>query len=355
MSAAIRAAASSTPTRCVSPLGPIGEFHRAFGQRPAHCDPPRDAHQFGVGELHPGPGVAIVQQHLHAQALQLAVEALGRGHRGVVAHAGHGDHCLIRRYRHRPDQTPVVVVGLGHRGHGPADAYAVGTHGDGALHPVGVEHGGPHGFGVAAAQLEDVARLDAANHFQGASAVHARLSGRHLPQVEPLVHRDVALDVHARVVPAVGVGAGCEVAPAPQGVVGHDRQVLHAHRPERAWMGTQTLQRLGRFGGADVDGAGAVGQLLEVELVVAPHQGQRHRAVQHHHHRLDLPLGGRSALDGLQGGDGAHSRRGEPHELVAGLAVIDGRQRSGGPLHVGRVAASRTAGDVVLRRRGRPP
>src|SRR3712207_7363804 len=62
---------------------------------------------------------------------------------------------LFRSDLARPDQTQLVVGGLGDRGHGPGDADAVGAHGDRDELAVLVEHLQVERLGVLAAQLED--------------------------------------------------------------------------------------------------------------------------------------------------------------------------------------------------------
>src|SRR5580692_4852979 len=66
-----------------------GDFRR-FGRAPrpilelavaqgtiADDDAMRDAHQFRIGEFHPGPGVAIIEQYIDARGLEVPVELIG--------------------------------------------------------------------------------------------------------------------------------------------------------------------------------------------------------------------------------------------------------------------------------------
>ena len=96
--------------------------------------------------------------------------AAARGHHVDV---GRGDVA-------RPDQALVVVVGLGQGGHRAGHADAVGAHGDDHELAVLVQHLQVQGLGVLAAQLEDVAHLDAAGGFQRAGSVRGRIACAHL-------------------------------------------------------------------------------------------------------------------------------------------------------------------------------
>ena len=119
-------------------------------------------------------------------------------------------------------------------------------------------------------------------------------------------------------------------------------------------MRAEMLQ--GLLGGrrADVDRAGVVLELLEVELMVAADESERERPVENHRHRLDLVIGPRAALDLLERGDGAHSGGGEAGQLPE-VAVLDRCERGGGPLDVGGVAANPDSERRHPRRRGRGP
>jgi tellurite resistance protein TerC len=72
---------------------PPGDLHRTFGQATlAHGDPQRDAGQFGVAELHPGPLGPVVDDDLDAGRGELLVHRFARlGDLGVLG-LGHGDH-----------------------------------------------------------------------------------------------------------------------------------------------------------------------------------------------------------------------------------------------------------------------
>ena len=72
-----------------------------------------------------------------------------------------------------PAQAELVVGLLGDGGHGARDADAVGTHRHGLGLAVLVEHGEAERLGVLAAELEDVAHLEALLHAQAAAALRA--------------------------------------------------------------------------------------------------------------------------------------------------------------------------------------
>ena len=82
----------------------------------------RDAHQVGVVELHAGPLVAVVEEHVHAGRGKIVVESLGRGERLAPGHVERHHEHLVRREGDGPDDAPGVVTGLGHGRHQPVDA-----------------------------------------------------------------------------------------------------------------------------------------------------------------------------------------------------------------------------------------
>ncbi len=111
----------------------------------AHHQLQRPADEVGVGELHAGALVAVVDGHLEAQVGQLASHALGLGLHGVVAHGQRDDAHMGRRNRERPHDAMLVVVLLDHGGQGARDAYAIAAHDEGHLVAFLVGEGGPNG------------------------------------------------------------------------------------------------------------------------------------------------------------------------------------------------------------------
>ena len=117
--------------------------------------------QLGVLELHPGRCLTVIEQHLDAQPVQVGGQRNGAGAslRVLV-----GDHQVDveRRDRRRPAQAQLVVVLLGDDGDQSRHPETVGAHGQPHRFAVLAEHVGGEGVGVLAAELEDVADLDAA-------------------------------------------------------------------------------------------------------------------------------------------------------------------------------------------------
>ena len=306
-----------------------------------------DADELGVGEFHTGAGIAVVDDDIDAPLGQFGIERFSPGDGCVVLERNDRDDGLERRHRGRPDHAGVVVVGLDDGGDRPLDTDAVAAHHDRVLGAVGVEHRGPHRFGIFRAELEDVAGLDATDDLDRGAAHRACLTGADFAQIGPLVDRNVALDGDAGVVPVVLVGAGGETGAARERVIGDDPQALDPDRTERAGHRPEVLVSFFRRGRPEVDRAGGVLQLLEVELMVAAHERKRDLAIEHHHHGLDLVFGGCATVGLFQCLDRADTRCRETLEFgdVAVGHVGQGRR---GPLDVGGVIAVGTDDDIVL-------
>ena len=139
----------------------------AVGQALADDDDGRDADQLGVLELHAGRDLRpVVVEHAARPAASSSRPAARRRRRPRRP-------CRSRRCGRRPGATsrgqmmPELVVGvLGDRGDGAGDADAVGAHRDGDELAVLVEHLEAERLGERAAELEDVAHLDAAGDLE---------------------------------------------------------------------------------------------------------------------------------------------------------------------------------------------
>ena len=90
---------------------------------------------------------------------------------GLVVLVGDDHVHVVRRHRRRPAQALVVVMLLGDDRDQPRDPDAVRAHGRPDRLAVLAEHVDVERVGVLAAQLEDVADLDAARAYQRAGAV----------------------------------------------------------------------------------------------------------------------------------------------------------------------------------------
>ena len=106
-----------------------------------------------------------------------------------------------------PAQALVITVGLGQRCHHAGDADAVGAHGDDLGLAVLVEDGQAQGLGVLAAQLEDVADLNAALQVEGARAVGRQVALAHLCGLDRAVGGEVATHDEVEDVTLLGVRA----------------------------------------------------------------------------------------------------------------------------------------------------
>jgi hypothetical protein len=121
---------------------------------------------------------------------------------------------------------------------------------DRVAHTFLVLEAGAQRLGVLGAQLEDVTHLDGLADGQRGVAERAGLALLHLAQVEPLVHGDVAGQVHVAQVEAVLVGAGGHRGSAAQVLVGVDLEPGHAHRAQASRAGAQHRTDLLVAGGA---------------------------------------------------------------------------------------------------------
>ncbi len=119
-----------------------------------------------------------------------------------------------------------------------------------------------------------MADLDGPLDGQRRPADRAALALLNEPEVEPAVHRDVALDVDAAQVEVVLVGAGHHVGAALERRIGDDGHPGDADGAETAGVGAEQLFDLFRVRRADVLGTEAVDQLLLHQFVVATQQNQ---------------------------------------------------------------------------------
>ena len=104
-----------------------------------------------------------------------------------------------------PAQALVITVGLGQRRHHAGDADAVRAHGDDLGLTVLVENSQAQGLGVLAAQLEDVADLDAALQVERARAVGSQVALAHLCGLDRAVGGEVTAHDQVQDVTLLGV------------------------------------------------------------------------------------------------------------------------------------------------------
>ena len=136
----------------------------------------RNAEQLGVGELDARARVAVVVQHLDAGGGELGVQPVG------CARAHASDFCRLSgtsttwngRDRLRPDDAALIVVLLDRGGDDARHTDAVAAHEQRDFLARLIEHVAFIALAVLAAELEDVADLDAARDPQRALAGGAR-------------------------------------------------------------------------------------------------------------------------------------------------------------------------------------
>ena len=123
----------------------------------------------------PGDGLAVVEQHRDPGLVQLAGQFRGGQQHRLVLAGRHQVH-VERRELPRPAQTLLVAGVLRDRGDRARDPDPVRAHGDRHELAVRVEHLESERLGVLAAELEDVAHLDAAGQLQRSGAVRRRVA-----------------------------------------------------------------------------------------------------------------------------------------------------------------------------------
>ncbi len=107
-----------------------------------------------------------------------------------------------------PEEARLGVVLLGDARHDPGDAEAVGAHRHGRRLPVLVEDGEVEGLSVAAAELEDLADLDAAGEFERSGAVGGGVADDDLGGLDRAVGDEVTAGDEVEDVLSVLVGPG---------------------------------------------------------------------------------------------------------------------------------------------------
>ena len=222
------AAASATGTSSRSPVRRSRTSMVPSARLLADHDDRRHPEQLGVLELHARrDAAAVVVEDVETLRHQVVGERLGRVEHRVVLAGGHQVH-VDGSHRARPAEPDVVEGRLGDRGDRPGRPDAVGPHRDHDLLAVLVEHLEVERLGVLAAELEDVAHLDAARGDQGAAVVvRARVALAHRGGLDRAVAGEVAAGDEVEDVPARLVRAR-----DPAGALDHPRveQVAHAGR-----------------------------------------------------------------------------------------------------------------------------
>src|SRR5262249_30804216 len=121
-----------------------------------------------------------------------------------------GDHHVRveRRHRRRPPQPQLVVELFGDHGHQARHADAVRTHGQPYRLAVLAEHVRGERVGVLAAELEDVADLEAACRHEPTRAVGGRVAVPYLGGLDGAVGDEITTGDQTHDVLARLVGAG---------------------------------------------------------------------------------------------------------------------------------------------------
>ena len=169
---------TASADRDVLPLagGPVADLDDAVGQAAADRHDRRDADQLGVLELHAGADLAgaVVVEHGRRPRAESSSASRAAASKTSPSLPAATRWTSAGRDLARPAQPELVEGVLGDRRDRAGRADAVGAHGDRDELAVLVEHLEVERLGVLAAELEDVAHLDAAGGVQRAAVVPQR-------------------------------------------------------------------------------------------------------------------------------------------------------------------------------------
>ena len=199
-------------------------------------DPQRDADEIGVGELHAGAGVAIVQQHVDSRSQEFLVDSrrLGYDLLAVVVELQHLG--FEGRNINRQDTARLVTAGLDRRRQDAIDADAVAPHDARLLPAVLVQEGRAKLLAVFRAELEDVSNFDTPFEYQLLSVVRVAVDGVAYVGHDNVVsgEREVAPGHHVSRVVVCLVGAGDAGGHGCDGVVDNQLDILILRQSNRA-------------------------------------------------------------------------------------------------------------------------
>src|SRR5680860_156192 len=194
----------------------------------------RNADQLLLGEHHPGPQVAVVEQDIETGRPQFIVQLTrGRCQAFGLVHVNRDQRNLERRDRRRPDDAALVVMLLDRGGHRARDADAIAAHYHVTRAALLVQHGGVHGAAVLVTELKDVTHLNATRYQKRAVAVGTAIAVYDVAQVGLLRLGQVAAPVDAGQVFAVYVRATCEIGKLRRRMV-RDNADRESARPQRS-------------------------------------------------------------------------------------------------------------------------
>src|ERR1039457_6850608 len=180
----------------------------------ANDDAHRETDEVDVLELHAGALVTVVVEDLDARGLQFLVELVRRREDRRVP-LERRDDARIRRERHRPDDSDVVVMLLDRRRDRAAEAKPVASHRERDHFLILVRDLAFHRLGIFRPELEDVPHLDAPFDVERARTHWRRVAltrGRDLDDAgERGLRYHVAGDAHAGVMKPLTIGPAPEV------------------------------------------------------------------------------------------------------------------------------------------------
>ena len=121
----------------------------------------------------------------------------------------------------------------------------------------------------------------------GAAALHARVAGGHLPQIE-ILGLEIFVGSDMPQVIIVFVRSRDHVAAALQSLIRDHAHVLHAHRTERSGIGAEQLPDFLRMRRPEFGGLHRGAEFRFAERMIAAHQRENGLAVGDQHQALHL-------------------------------------------------------------------
>src|SRR4029077_15462897 len=196
-----------------------------------------DTEELRVRELDPRPRIAVVVEHLDAGGAQLGIQAVADfADTGGLLQVERHQHELERRNRLGPDDAALIVILLDGGCHDARYTDAITAHVERDLPSGLIEHHSLHGRAVLAAELEDVANLDAAGNLQPSAPGGAGITFDHLTEVRAEHATNVPLPVYPGQVHVLLVRTAHEVGERQRAVIGI-HAALEAHETDIAGLG----------------------------------------------------------------------------------------------------------------------
>ena len=230
---------------------------------------------------------------------------------------------------------------------------AVAAHDAGVARPVFIEHRRPECLAVFGAKFENVTNLDRPADIQRIAGLVAQFAGLYFSKITPLLHLDVALDVHVSQVLAVIICAGDHAGTASQHFVRQDWDIRNPNCSKTARVRAEGINNFPVSRSPEERSAKRPTQLGLLELIITTKQDDHRFVVGNVDKSLDLLRGGNveslgQVLDGFDSGR---------FKFLHLTAFIRGsgcrRPLAGGFFNVSRIVATLAVHHIVFAGLGR--